>query len=70
MHIIPPSEFDLHEQSSQCKCEPVFEIDDLTGELYWFHIPLSVPFISIDGIGGTDIIPYEHIKKLQKTPKS
>lgn len=49
MHIIPPSEFDLHTQDVKCTCEPEMVIDE-TGEIYYFHIPLTSPFIGIEGL--------------------
>lgn len=36
-HIIPEHELDLHQQSQDCRCEPLLHIDDESGEMVWQH---------------------------------
>lgn len=42
IHFIPEGEENLHTQSQDCKCDPVFDLDEISGEMVWFHIPLTV----------------------------
>lgn len=41
IHFIPEGEEQLHEENQNCKCDPVFDLDEKTGEMVWFHIPLT-----------------------------
>jgi hypothetical protein len=51
IHFIPEGEENLHSQSQDCKCDPVFDLDENSGEMVWFHIPLTVD-LSTPGIAG------------------
>jgi hypothetical protein len=42
IHFIPEGEENLHKKEQDCKCDPVFDLDENTGEMVWFHIPLTV----------------------------
>ena len=39
-HIYPDNEKHLHEQSNTCRCNPVVDFDDDTGEMFIFHMNL------------------------------
>lgn len=41
IHAIPPGEESLHEESSECDCNPHFEVDKESGEMVWYHLPLT-----------------------------
>ena len=42
IHFLPEGEEGLHEQSQDCKCNPVFDLDEESGEMVWFHLPLTI----------------------------
>lgn len=42
IHFIPDGEENLHQQSQDCRCNPEFDLDEKSGEMVWFHIPLTV----------------------------
>ena len=37
LHIIQDTEKDLHKESEDCDCEPVFKLDEESGEMVWLH---------------------------------
>lgn len=41
-HNIPMLEDDLHTLSEHCKCHPVKDTDEESGQITWVHIPLRL----------------------------
>lgn len=41
-HIFPDNEKHLHEESTTCVCSPVVDYDDNTGQMFVFHMNLTV----------------------------
>jgi len=37
IHLIPQSEPELHIEEQTCLCNPVFKMDDKSGEIVWLH---------------------------------
>lgn len=37
IHAIPEFEKELHTEDQFCVCEPIFKLDDESGEMIWFH---------------------------------
>lgn len=55
IHFLPEGEESLHERSQDCKCNPVFDLDEETGEMVWFHLPLTLN-LSTPGMPGLGLL--------------
>lgn len=40
-HHIPPTEKELHTEDQDCECNPIFQLDELSGEMVWIHLPMD-----------------------------
>lgn len=37
LHIVPEQEKEMHQESEDCPCGPVFKLDNESGEMVWIH---------------------------------